>query len=75
MILKIKHGVDWHYIDNIIKLTIEPKQPGNWTPFVYSRWHKTGVIAEEVIDCDSTVYLLSDEGKTIEVFGDPGIQE
>lgn len=68
MILKMKRGVNWFYIDNILDLTIEKSETVSTLSFIYSRWHKTGVIAKEAIDCDDIVYLLNDEGKTIEAF-------
>ena len=74
MILKLKRGTNWLYIDNIIDLTVENAKPEIETheesehvsTFIYSRWHKTGVVAQEAIDCNETSYLLNDNGKTIE---------
>lgn len=73
MILKMKRGNSWLYIDNILELKTETGNSvganGEYViTFLYSRWHKTGVIAEACIDCNDVVYLLNDEGKTIEVF-------
>lgn len=62
MILKIKHGHSWTFIDNVEDVTKEMENELQSTGFI-SYWRNDKRLTQRV---DEGCYLLSDKGQTIE---------
>jgi hypothetical protein len=64
MILKIKHGDSWTFIDNVENVTKEMETEMQFSGFI-SYWKNGELLRQNVKE---GCYLLNDKGQTIERF-------